>query len=330
MPVFNNLKKIKGIYHNNKKIKTVHYNNLLVYQDEYTEDDDDIIIDVDTTYNYFVFDTSKVADTTTVTLQDYRAGDTTEYDGLTDWGDGIIDSELTHTYDTDGIYIVKTKYMINDRIFNSDTQSFGDLNTKIMLVTCYNINKNITNFKCLFEGCSSLMSLNLSNFNTENVTNMNSMFYGCSSLKKLNMTGWDTSNVTDMGGMFYGCSKLPLINVSHFNVSKVTKMNYMFVSCKVNGSHFKNWDISNATNLGGMFMDSIIINSLDLSSWDVSNVIDMTGMFCRCESEDYINVSNWDISDDAYTTQMFSGVDIENVIHNGVSDEDWQKMILVM
>ena len=32
----------------------------------------------------------------------------------------------------------------------------------------------------MFDGCSSLKELNLSNFNTNNVTNMRRMFSGCS------------------------------------------------------------------------------------------------------------------------------------------------------
>lgn len=41
----------------------------------------------------------------------------------------------------------------------------------------------------MFERCSSLTSLDVSNFNTSNVTAMSSMFYDCSSL-----TGLDVSN----------------------------------------------------------------------------------------------------------------------------------------
>ena len=39
----------------------------------------------------------------------------------------------------------------------------------------------------MFYGCYSLISLDLSNFNTQNVTNMNLMFYFCDSLKKENI-----------------------------------------------------------------------------------------------------------------------------------------------
>ncbi len=38
----------------------------------------------------------------------------------------------------------------------------------------------------MFYNCSSLTSLNLSNFNTNNVNDMSSMFYNCSNLTSLN------------------------------------------------------------------------------------------------------------------------------------------------
>ena len=40
----------------------------------------------------------------------------------------------------------------------------------------------------MFEGCSSLNSINLFNFNTKNVTNMSSMFADCKNLKKENIS----------------------------------------------------------------------------------------------------------------------------------------------
>ena len=39
----------------------------------------------------------------------------------------------------------------------------------------------------MFRECSSLSSLNLSNFNTSKVTSMNSMFYGCENLEYINI-----------------------------------------------------------------------------------------------------------------------------------------------
>ena len=58
----------------------------------------------------------------------------------------------------------------------------------------------------MFEECSSLKELNLSNFNTNNVSDMSFMFSKCSSLKELNISNFNTNNETDMLEMFYKCS----------------------------------------------------------------------------------------------------------------------------
>ena len=65
----------------------------------------------------------------------------------------------------------------------------------------------------MFDGCSSLTNLNLSNFNTQKVTNMEYMFKGCSSLTNLNLSNFNTQNVTDMYWMFDGCSSLKKGNI---------------------------------------------------------------------------------------------------------------------
>ena len=56
----------------------------------------------------------------------------------------------------------------------------------------------------MFQNCSSLISLDLSNFNTSKVTDMRFMFQSCSSLKTLDLSSFDTSNVTSYADMFYG------------------------------------------------------------------------------------------------------------------------------
>ena len=60
----------------------------------------------------------------------------------------------------------------------------------------------------------SLVSVDLSGFDTSNVTNMSGMFYWCSNLTTLNLSGWDTGRVTDMNSMFDGCSSLTSLDLS--------------------------------------------------------------------------------------------------------------------
>lgn len=234
---------ISKLYLGTSQIVKVYLGDTLIYGGSSSGgEDDDIDPNIDPTYNYFVFDTS-LADTT-INLYDYRAGDTTDWDGITDWGDGTTDTELKHTYATDGTYTVKTKYMLNGNRTNA-----GFLNTRNMLIGCDNINKNITTFSYLFynspnlsyakirnfndgtitaaintfNGCSSLTELDLSKLNTDNITSMYQMLYNCSSLALLNISGWNTSNVTNSEKMLAGCPNLTIDNITMTNCDDATK-----------------------------------------------------------------------------------------------------------
>ena len=75
----------------------------------------------------------------------------------------------------------------------------------IIKIKCIN---SLNNINFMFSECSSLISLNLSNFNTINVKDMSYMFYNCSSLTSLNLSNFNTNNVNNMSGMFSYCSSL--------------------------------------------------------------------------------------------------------------------------
>ena len=60
----------------------------------------------------------------------------------------------------------------------------------------------------MFNGCSKLININLSNFNTQNVINMSEMFGGCESLTNINLSNFNTQNVMDMSDMFRRCNSL--------------------------------------------------------------------------------------------------------------------------
>ena len=83
-----------------------------------------------------------------------------------------------------------------------------------------------------FAGCTELTGIEgIEYLNTENVTNMSNMFYGCSSLASLDVTNFNTAEVTDMSYMFMGCSALTSLDLTSFNTAKVTYMHYMFSGC---------------------------------------------------------------------------------------------------
>ena len=60
----------------------------------------------------------------------------------------------------------------------------------------------------MFQECSNLDKLDVSNFKTNKVTDMSFMFNNCSNLIDLDVSDFNTENVTNMISMFQECSKL--------------------------------------------------------------------------------------------------------------------------
>ena len=90
---------------------------------------------------------------------------------------------------------------------------------------------NVTDMSGMFNGCSSLTSLDVSGFKTDNVTDMNLMFMDCSELTSLDVSGFKTDNVTNIRGIFWGCSSLTSLDVSGFKTDNVTDISVMFSNC---------------------------------------------------------------------------------------------------
>ena len=120
------------------------------------------------------------------------------------------------------------------------------------------------------------INFNLENFDTSNVTNMSSMFYSCYSLTSLDLSDWNTSNVSDMYGMFSACYSLTSLDLSGWDTSNVTDMQEMFSNC-YNLTEIKmGGDVSNVSNVNGMFGGYIAsLGTLYYNSnYDYSRIID--------------------------------------------------------
>ena len=154
----------------------------------------------------------------------------------------------------DEIYINE----VNQSEINS-SYYFNNTESNIKLIW-----KNIINItQCMFEGCSKIIEINFSNFDSSQVTNMGRMFWGCSSLTSLDLSNFETSLVTDMSLMFCDCSSLTSLDLSSFNTSQVTSMYRMFEDCSK-------------------------LISLDLSNFNTTQVTSMSNMFESCSSLAYL------------------------------------------
>ncbi len=78
----------------------------------------------------------------------------------------------------------------------------------------------------MFSKCSSLVELNIENFNTLNANYMYKIFSGNLSLQEINMLNFDTQRAANMDDMFNGCVSLrPQKIICKRNVIK--SVNYM-------------------------------------------------------------------------------------------------------
>ena len=183
----------------------------------------------------------------------------------------------------------------------------------------------VTSMDSMFYGCSSLTSLDISNFDTSQVTSMYSMFRNCASLTSLDVSNFDTSKVTNMGSMFFGCSRLTSLDVSNFDTSQVISMNSMFYECSgltsLDVSHF---NTSKVTSMGSMFQDCGSLTSLDVSNFDTSKVTYMYYMFSECSSLTSLDVSNFDTSQ--VTSMYFMFNRCNNITSLNVSNFDTSKV----
>ena len=165
----------------------------------------------------------------------------------------------------------------------------------------------VTTMNSMFSNCSSLTSIDLSNFDNSAVKDMRNMFSNCSSLTSINLSNFDTLAVNDMGYMFSNCSSLTSIDLSNFNTSAVTNMKNMFSNCSsLTSINLSNFDNSAVKDMGYMFEYCSSLTSIDLSNFNTSAVTNMSGMFLNCSSLTSIDLSNFDTSAVTYMRNMFS------------------------
>ena len=141
----------------------------------------------------------------------------------------------------------------------------------------------VTDMGCMFYGCASLTSLDLTSFDTSKVTDMEEMFSGCESLTALDLSSFDTSEVSYMRGMFYSCKSLTALDLSSFDTSKVMNMGEMFLGCESLTTIYCNssWSASHSDD---MFSGCNSLRSAASSvgnSYDVSMANPGTGYFTK-------------------------------------------------
>ena len=92
-------------------------------------------------------------------------------------------------------------------LFGGDNIEYLDLN--------YLKTDNVINMNYMFEGCSSLVSLDMSKFITAKLQKMRSMFYNNRALKEIDFSSFNTSNVKQCEHLFDVYNKNLIIKISN-------------------------------------------------------------------------------------------------------------------
>ena len=109
----------------------------------------------------------------------------------------------------------------------------GEHTVKIIL------NNNFTNAGNMFACCTSLTSLDLSNFDTSNVREMIGMFAYCTSLTSLDLSNFDTSKVISSDWMVANCSSLTSLKMMG-DINKMSTPSDMFYDITTTGTFYYN------------------------------------------------------------------------------------------
>jgi len=242
-----------------------------------------------------------------------------------DWGDGNSDvdttsNDITHTYDSPGIYDISitSPYnrilngAINDKRKITKIKQWGNLpwrNMGASFSRCSNLNitatdtgdfSNVTSWSECFRDNTTLSNLgDYSNWVTSSCNNLFAMLLNCDNLSgAFDFTGWDVSNVTNISYLIANSRNFTSIDTTGWDVSKVTTFFNFASNCQNLDTIIghENWDISSATNLANFFT-STKLTQFDPSNWDVSNVNTFSqafrGMFQNNVGS--IDLSNWNI-----------------------------------
>ena len=91
---------------------------------------------------------------------------------------------------------------------NKYNVSRNEAENEIIIKILWNI--TILSTKNMFEGCTKIIEIDLSKFDTSQVNDMEYMFHNCISLTSINLSNLMTSKVTNMKGMFSDCCSLKI------------------------------------------------------------------------------------------------------------------------
>ncbi len=130
--------------------------------------------------------------------------------------------------------------------------------------------------------------------------------------KILSVNQWGNIEWSSFENAFGACSNLDVEATDSPNLSGVSSLKLMFDSCinLIGNSSFNNWNVSNITNLQGVFANAENFNQ-NIEDWNVSSVTTTSGMFFKARSFNQ-PIGSWNVQNVEDMSYMFSDTDSFN------------------
>ncbi|CAM1343569.1 BspA family leucine-rich repeat surface protein [Tenacibaculum amylolyticum] len=200
------------------------------------------------------------------------------YDYHIDWGDGIIERNVTgdsfHTYANPGVYTVKIigdfphLYLYKTRPQFARGVRSNTNNGQLMSVEQWGAIE-WASFYGMFYGAENLEINATDAPNLTNVQSMERAFVNATNFNN-DISNWDVSNVTNMSQMFLNATSFNQ-DISGWNTSKVTTMASMFRWASSFNQDISAWDTSKVTSMDAMFNYATNFNQ-NLGDWSLVSI----------------------------------------------------------
>ena len=242
---------------------------------------------------------------------------------------------------TDGIYIpqndetIQIKITFNESLNTLDFMFEGC--TSLIKIDLSELNtQNVTSMIYTFTNCEQLQTVNFTSFQSSNIVKMDFLFSGCSDL--VNIVGFeelDTSSLTKTAGMFLGCTSLVSLNLSSLNFNNIPEQNGMFI----NNPSLETIDLGDVSDINNLFSSSENFNVKIITSSNNINSSGLSGNFeiltreendnLNCSLQNYSLMGNY--RDDEYVKKYFDSFYItQSLLNSSTNFTDYSFYFIVL
>ena len=150
----------------------------------------------------------------------------------------------------------------------------------------------------MFSGCTSLTRLNgIQNLDTRELTKVGKMFYGCTSLQSLDLSNWIIRENFEAESLFDECTSLTtIIGIENWNINNFINMKHMFRNCKsLTSINMPNFNPINKCDVDELFNGCNSLINVNIIGWHMSSKIKgwWFRFFRNCKSLTELDLSSW-------------------------------------